>query len=72
MPGGWLTSKPTCWKTFGCSSASAFFVLVSRNCCNDQGKTLVSLRKGRYIMYIGGGLLTLVVIIILVMFFMRH
>ena len=36
------------------------------------GKPLVSLRKGRFIMYIGGGLLTLVVIIILVAFFMRH
>lgn len=49
-----------------------FFSLVLRNCRNDQGETLVNLKKGRFIMYIGGGLLTLVVIIILVMFFMRH
>ena len=49
-----------------------FFCVVSRNCCNDQGEALASLKKGRFIMYIGGGLLTLVVIIILVMFFMRH
>ena len=71
MPGGWLMSKPTCWKTLGCFSTSAFFVLVSRDCCNDQGTTLDN-HKGRLIMYIGGGLLTLVVIILLVVFFMRH
>lgn len=46
MPGGWLMSKPTCWKTFGCSGTSAFFVLVSRNCCNDQGTTLDNHKKG--------------------------
>ena len=36
VPGGLSQSKPTCWNTCGCSSTSAFFVLVSRRGADER------------------------------------
>jgi len=67
-----LTSKPTWSNAFGCSITSAFFVSGAAEELSPPSVNLGQSQKGRLIMYIGGGLLTLVVIIVLVLFLLRR
>ena len=71
VPGGSLTSKPTWSNT---SRYSATWLFCFRRCgtaaMTDGGFWPIS--KGRLIMYIGGGLVTIVVVVLLVLFVLRR
>ena len=72
LPGGSLKNKPTWSNTSGSSATSAFlFFGAAEKLQRPRGKPWI-ISKGRLIMYIGGGLVTLVVIVVLVMFVLRR
>jgi hypothetical protein len=72
VPGGSLKSKPTWSNTSGCSATSAFFVFGVAGAPQRPRVNLGQSRKGRLIMYIGGGLLTLVIIVVVVVLLLRR
>ena len=71
MAGGSLKSKPTWSNTFGCSATSAFFVFGVAGQPQQPRVAPWPISKGRLIMYIGGGLVTLVIIVLVVVFLVR-
>ena len=72
MPRGSLVSKPTWSNTSRVFSHVGFFCF--RSCATTAASEVGpgQSQKGRLIMYIGGGLLTLVIVIVLIVYVLRR
>ena len=71
LPGGLLKSKPTWPNAFGCWATSVFCFRGCGTAATTEGGPR-PISKGRLIMYIGGGLVTLVIVVLVILFVLRR